>query len=222
MAMERWEMEMRRRGNVAGAEIARVLREQHGDVSLGENELETGVSRFSSEQRKELERQGRVIVELTGQSIKRLREQGRKFWSSWHSEHPDFESRTSRLSEVAINPSELFLPGSNGKTLQEQEKMIADFSKKLGRKVGGVMAIMGEAADYVDLAFAYFDKTGKYLFGEKYNYDYARTKTPSVGSSVALVGSFRRDSGLGVSDWFRGDGDDLVWAVPLVVPVETG
>ena len=222
MSMERWEMEMRRRGNVAGAEAARVLREQYGDVSLGENELETGVSRFSSEQRKELERQGRVIVELTGQSIKRLKEQGRKFWSSWHDEYPDFESRTSRLSEVAINPSELFLPESNRKTLQEQEKMIADFSKKLSGKVGGVMAIMGEAADYVDLAFTYFDRTGEYLFGEKYNYDFARTKTPSVGSNIASVGHFSRDGGLRVFDWDRVDGDDFAWAVPLVVPVETG
>lgn len=34
MAIARWELEQRQKGNVAGAEVARVLREQYGDVPL--------------------------------------------------------------------------------------------------------------------------------------------------------------------------------------------
>jgi len=76
---------------------------------------------------------------------------------------------------------------------------------------------MGEAPDYSELAFAHERVTGVRLFGRDYNFDYARTKTPTSGSYVALVGDFD-DNGLDVYRLHRGHGYDGVWAVPLVVP----
>ena len=205
-------------GDKKAAAFARILREQFGDVPLPTVEVRGETKRFSPEVRKALEKEGYLIYTLTGQSIKSLREAGRKFSSTWHKGYPDFEALTSRLSEVAIDPNKLFLPDSNNKTLVEQEKMVEEFSQKLSKKVEGVEAIIGEAPDYVELAFVHLDATGEYLFGKKYNFDYARTKTQAGGPCVVRVGYFRPDYGLYVSFWDRVHGYGNVWAASLVVP----
>ncbi len=126
-------------------------------------------------------------------------------------------------SEVAINPSKLYLTRSNGKDLSQQEAMVGKYSEKLGKTIKGVKAVIGEAPDYVELAFAHLDATRgngqpDYLFGEKYGSNYARTKTKTGGSSVACVGTFHPASGLNVFRWNAGDGYDVVHVAPLVVP----
>ncbi len=225
MALEYYELQMRQAGNIAAAEYARVTREQYGDVALPSNnghvEIPTvSVIRFSDEAKATLEKQKFVIYELTGQSIKSLRDSGRKFWTDWHKQYPDFESLTSMHSEVAIHPKQLFIDNSHNKTLAEQEEMIKKFSADLAKgrnRIPNVEAIMGEASDYVELAFQHLDTTGDYLFGEKYGYNYARTKT-RVGAGVAGVGRFYPTYGLYVGYWHHDVGGDDVFAAPLVVP----
>ena len=217
MSLEHRELRQRQEGNIAGAEIAHVLREQFGDVPLPSGEALVEVKRFSLEAREVLEKEGYVVHTLTGQSIKSLRESGRKFWSTWHKDYPNLEALTSKRSEVAVNPKQLFLPKSNRKTLAEQEAMVEEFSKKLGRKIKGVKAIIGEAPDYAELAFLHFEATDERLFGQKYNYDYIRTETPLAGVNVASVGHFG-GSGLRVDSWGREHGSGSVWVAPLVVP----
>lgn len=190
------------------------------ETDRGKIELNQGeTKRFSPEAREALEKLGYRISPLTGQSIKTLREAGKilKLTSIWRKDFPDFEALTSRLSEVAINSSQLFLPDSNNKTLAEQEKMVEEFSQKLSKKIEGVEAIIGEAPDYVELTFAHLEATGEYLFGKKYNYGCARTKTPTSRYRVAFVGSFDGSS-LSVFQWFRRCRIPSAWAVPLVVP----
>lgn len=182
------------------------------------SELLVEVKRFSPEARQALEKKGYLIYQLTGQSIKSLREAGKSFCSTWHKDYPDFETLPSRHSEVAINPNQLFLPGSNWKTLPEQEVAVAGFSHRLNQNVKEAEAIIGEAPDYVELAFVHLNATGEYLFGKKYNFDYARTKTRASGSNVALVGYFDSDNGLVVRNWVHGYGHGFVWAAPLIVP----
>lgn len=183
------------------------------------------IKSFSKETKEALGKEGYVIHSLTGQSIKSLRDAGRKFWSTWHNKYPDFEALGSIPSEVAVNPSNLFLPKSNNKTLAQQEEMVEKFSEEIGKKVQGVKAIIGEAPDYVELAFAHLDATKDYLFGAKYNYNYARTKTPTNGSFVAYVGGlhagrgfFFQPVGLGVGYWSVDGGLGVIYAAPLVVP----
>lgn len=213
--LERWSRHQRSRGNKFAADSADLLRSQFGDVPLtGE---QTGIRRFSDEARERLAKERYIIYSLTGQSIKTLKDAGRPFWSTWHQDYPDFEALQSRLSEVAINPSQLFLPKSNSKTLDQQSEMVARLSQDISRKVPGVEAIIGEAPDYVELAFTHLDATGKRLFGKDYNYDYARTVT-AVGSNVADVGSFLAGVGLDVDRWQPGDRHSGLWAAPLVVP----
>lgn len=229
MGMRYIERELRR-GNAkdqAYADIvAGVLKARGKDVAfpqvatVGSSKETTPVEvrRFSDEARAALEKEGYVIDTLTGQSIASLRSAGRKFWTDWHKEYPQFEALTSMQSEVAINPSQLFIPKSNNATLAKQEEMINKFSQELGKKVPGVDAIMGGMADYVDLAFTHLDVTGDYLFGEKYDYNWARTNTPTGGTFVAYVGNFDSAYGLYVFNWLRDRGYSAVFAAPLVVP----
>lgn len=194
---------------------------QTENVAFPTEEQLSAIERFSPEARTVLENAGYSIYGLTGQSIKTLREAGRKFWSTWHKGH-DFENLASRLSEVAIHPDpeQFYLPNSNKKTLSQQEELVGRFSEQLrtDKEIKGVEAIIGGVADYTELAFAHLDRTRERLFGEKYGYRYTRTNTPTVGSGVAIVGDFDARFGLYVSDWSRDDGDPRVWVSPLVVP----
>jgi len=182
-------------------------------------EIPVEARKFSPEAREGLEKAGYVVYELTGQSIRSLREAGRRFWTTWHQDFPEFEALNSSRSQVAVNPSQLFLPDSNRKTLKEQEAMVARFSKKLAKEIPGVQAIIGEAPDYVEYYTAHLDATDKHLFGKEYGYGYARTKTPTSGSDVAFVGRAFPADGLGVHYWGRDGSHDGIFAAPLVVPV---
>ena len=97
--------------------------------------------------------------------------------------------------------------------------MVKDYSISLQEQfqTDKLEAVMGGMPDYVDLAFTHFDKTGIRLFGEKYNYNYARTQT-KIESSVAVVGDFDSDDGLSVSHWNPGHSNSSLDASPLVVP----
>lgn len=176
------------------------------------------IQSFPIETQQALKKEGFLIYPLTGQSMKSLKEAGKKFWSTWHKAYSDFEALSSRLSQVAINPQKLFLPDSNRKSLSKQEEMVANFSQELSRKIKGVKAIIGEAPDYIELAFAHLETTGEYLFGEKYNYHYARTKTLINDSEVANVGCFSRKFGLQITRWRPRHSLESIWAVPILVP----
>lgn len=228
--LEKWIDAQRLKNNEAGVMMGSTLLNLYGDEplpfvapveqpSLKSAETPVEIKRFSKEAREVLEKQGYVIYGLTGQSLKTLRDSGRKFWSTWHKELPDFEALGSMHSEVAINPNNPFLPKSNNKILAQQEEMVEKFSQELGKKVPGIKAIIGQAPDYEELAFVHLDATREYLFGAKDNYDYARTKTPTSHSHVASVGHFLADHGLRVSHWRDAFGHDHVPAAPLVVPV---
>ena len=187
------------------------------NVDLGDSERTFDIATFSKEQKNGLARLGyEYFYPLTRQTIADLRDSGNRFWTDWH-KGDAFEQIASMGTEVALNPRALFLANSNGKDLTQQVSMIAKFSRALGKEVSGVKAVMGEAPDYSALAFAHKRATGSRLFGSEYDFDYARTKTPTSGSSVAIVGYFD-GNGLRVSSLGRGDDHDDVWAVPLVVP----
>ena len=231
MTMERWIGEQARQGNEPAVQMGRTLLNLYGEVALpnpvadlpqtqlGQKEVTPiEVRRFTDEARAALEKEGYVVDTLTSQSIATLHSKGMPFWSTWHKDYPQFEALTSMSSEVAIHPKKLFLPKSNNKTLTQQEQLINKFSQELSKKVPGVDAIMGGMADYADLAFAHLEATGDRLFGEKYDYNYARTNTPTVGGLVADVGNFNPSDGLFVNNWYRGYGHSNVFAAPLVVP----
>lgn len=186
-----------------------------------EFEFVSEIKRFSPEARKALEEAGYIIYELTGRSIIDLEiENGEPFdYEMWGRDYPLFMRKTSMRSEVAINPHHVFIEGSNEKTLEEQQLMIAAFSVVLGTEIVGVKAVMGDVADYVELIFAHYHKTGEQLFKEVHGQ--ARTKTSiSEKTHIANVGhqgyipprlsaAITGGPGRATSD---------VFAAPLIVP----
>lgn len=179
---------------------------------------------FSKEALEFLKKKDLLHYPLNGQSLKAQKLAGRPFWYIVDAGEK-FLTLPSMFSQVAINPSpdKFFLPRSNNLTLLQQQEMIDEYSYKLQKEFGSkeIKAVMGDAPDYTSLAFLHLDATkGKErLFGVKYGYEYARTKTPTGGSGVAGVGHFHAVLGLFVSDWFAGHGNVDVLAAPLVVPV---
>lgn len=225
MALEAWELAQRHQGNIAGAEMARVLREQYGDIPLfyEADEKAIKIKKFTDKQKEALiERNFTAVYLLSGQSIKSLREAGRKFSKRCRS-YPDVENLTSRLSEVAINPNQLFLPGSDRKIFEEQIRILQDFSFALSKgrnRIQGVDAILGTASDYAELVFLHLDKTGEYLFGSEYG-NVTRTATITraiTDDSFGIISVGCDDNELILSHWsplhrLRG-----LRVSPLVVP----
>ena len=192
-----------------------------GESGAPKETVSTEVKRFSPETRLALMNEGYVVYTLSGQSIRSLRESGRPFFSTWHrdSQYEGFETRGSMRSEIAVDPHVLIIPGSNNKTISQQERMIAEFAVELRRKIEGVDAIMGEVADYAELAFAHLDATGERFFGMKYDFKYVRTKTPTTDSKAATIGAFIADLGLELisADPSANNFSEL-FATPMVIP----
>ncbi len=179
------------------------------------------IKEFSSEARDSLERKGFIIVELTGQSIKSMREAGKPFFSTWHKNNDEFENLESMQSEVAIIPG-LFLPSTANRKFDAQEKEVRRRSGKLRREIPDIKAKIGESPDYIELAFNLFEKTQE--LGEEFSFLegksglYAVTNTKISGPNKATVGFFKTDSGLNVSYTPINKGDLVVQAAPFILP----
>jgi hypothetical protein len=182
--------------------------------------------RFHPEAREGLLQRGYTIYSLTGASIDSHRKAGRSFMSTWHQSHPALEALPSMKNrEVAINVVNPYLPESNEKTLSEQLALINKHSAALMHEVPGTAAIMGEAADYIEIVFLHFDATAaqdspQFLFGKDKGWyrHYARSKTKVDNADVAGVGRFHPARGLSVYHWPADGRIPTVFAVPLIVP----
>ena len=129
--------------------------------------------RFSTESREALEKEGFVLVELTSRSIKDIHDMAtqelRVSWTDWEKGYLGIENLPpSRKSEVAVRPGNIFLPDSGGKKPLVMLKLANEYDQELSQRIMGIQAITGEAADYVDLTFVSFEKTGNHLFTEEF------------------------------------------------------
>jgi hypothetical protein len=185
-----------------------------GNTSEGER---IEILRFSDETKKALEKRGFIIIELTGRSIRMLRELGYPFHSG-HQRDDSVEEQASMMSEVAIDPKNLSLAGSNNIYPVEQKAMVAKDNKTLQKEIPDIEMIIGTAADYADLVFTYFEKTkGQRLFGKDQKFCYARTKPIIENVAWAYVGNFN-DEGLDLMVWNPPYPYRDIYAVPLIVP----
>jgi len=226
----------RERGNNAGVEVLTAqlqvfnalvksgMLQELSDPTLKTPETQGEIKRFSKEALEFLKKKDLLHYPLNGQSLKAQKLAGRPFWYIVDVSD-EFLTLPSMQSEVAFHPSpdKFFLPESKNFTLPQQQEMIAEYSYKLQREFGSeeIEAVMGDVPDYTLLAFLHLDATKgeERLFGEKYGYKYARTKTPTSISGVASVGGFNADRGFNVDDWhaaYRGGG---IFEAPLIVPV---
>jgi hypothetical protein len=154
-------------------------------------EIQAGTRLFDSETRDRLLDSGHINYVLTGKSLAALRQDGRRFRSNWHEQYPKFETLRSDLVEVAFRREPLFLDKSD-KNQWGQESVVARYNYQLQDGIPGARAILAEAPDYEELAFAHLDATTEagnpdFLFGPNDEYYYTATRT-RVGENVALVG----------------------------------
>lgn len=125
--------------------------------------------------------------------------------------------------------------------------MVDTFSLEVGKTIPEVKAVIGQAADYVELTMQHFAATKDRLFGKNYGSYLTTTKTDmqlsphSFRDSVRmLVGNFRPYAGLTAGQRFhwridllpdeksesgyrgetKGDHSPDVYVAPLIVPIE--
>ncbi len=221
-----------KKGNRAGARAARALIEKYGDVvlpssgpqallreplTLRSTEASGTAKEFSAEAREGLERRGFAIYSLTGQSMQSLRDAGGKIEFHWESSYPEVVSLPSMHSEVALDPNQIILPNSNNKSLKDQHELVRDYSLGLWRDVRDVKAIIGQVPDYLDLTFAYLERTLSSLRGEDSGIA-VRTATPTDNEHTVVIGGPRDDGTLSATPWYDSAKYEFAHVIPLVVP----
>lgn len=185
---------------------------------------------FTSREKQVLKDDGATIFTLTGQTILEQKElqrnKGKNSFSYIASNESILLDLPSAPIEVAFfpHPERFMLPGSFGKDLQTQERLLKDDAKILSKRLGlgGISEIISvEAATLTELTFRYLNETGIWLFGKDYNYCFARTQNPIKESSsfVANVGH-AYFGGLRVNGWDPERGLSLLGVVRLIVPTE--
>lgn len=179
------------------------------------------INRFLPVEKRILRKAGFIILNLTGRSIRELRELGYLIDTTLGEQYPGFEDLRSISSEVAIYPEDLFLKESSKKSLSEQMDLVENYSKSLQYNIewSGMRAIMGQAVDYIELAFSYSQKKRKKLFGKRNNFDFTRTATRlnSGDESFAVVGR-NEDNGLIVYGLDPNEVRYDLHVAPLLVP----
>src|SRR3972149_9020100 len=204
MALASWELEQRRRGNIPGAEIARVLREQFGDVSLETEPIPQEFRPFTDQEKEALVADGVHILTLTGETIEGQRAAGRLF--RYITDAGDRLLKVpSIIAQVAFypDPKRFFIPNSGNKDLSTQEQLAERDGQELRQRLGLkddslVVIIPDQASTLTELIFNYLDETtkkgqGVWLFGREYasaqdlDWVYGRTKNAvnESGSHVA-------------------------------------
>ncbi len=187
------------------------------------------VKRFSKEARKKLEKQGFVVLELSGRTERQLRESYRDEFTKnqMNKDIIPAEIATeadvpSMRSEVAIDPKSGYIKDSERMGYSQQYDKVQELSRKLQAKIPGVRAIIGTSGDYVDTILTYKDQTGDFLL------DLRKTTTRTHWSRnhkyLTTVGPYHKQFGLRTGVW-SGSGPAGILSsedpgiLPLIVPV---
>ena len=226
MALEKWEITQRQKGNNAAADIARILRDNCGDVPIegATSEELDSPRRFSLESRQNLEKMGFNIYKLTGKSAKIFRGEGRALWFAFSDEiHKQVLEQQSIKTEAAIHHDIPYIPHSASENIDKQKQLIAEFLK--GEQ--GVKAVMGDVSDYMELYFLHHDRTKEGIFehrasqnDEQSLFFFARTKTLANATvpSTFIVGGPGNCCSIFIADAPCSFRSVDIMAIPLLVP----
>lgn len=232
MVLALYERMMRAKRNDRAANAARELRRRFGESHLPTGEAPFKIKGFLRKDEMSLRKKDFQIFTLTGQSIKSIRstydyDPGDLLRVDSYIVDRNLIEDLSQFSEVAIDPSQLYLPDSNNLSLAEQKKIILKHSKTLqtNLQTNDVEAVMLEAPDYIDLFYSVPKEVREMLFGKLNEYRSARTPTkvrlidtlPESYTEVASVGQYNGE-GLHVSHTTADKGYPHLFAFPVIVP----
>lgn len=177
--------------------------------------------RFFPETKRLLE-EDHFVCELEGMSIGEVRRASNGFWPQLQEGDRGFEALVSRRGQVAVSVVRPFLANSSRKVLSEPIGLVDQENNRFRREFIGAKLVIGEAADYVELGFKYFQHYKRRLFGDRYN-DYSEpvftvSNTTVDEATIAVVGPFNSCGGLDVATWSSAFRFKSVGVVCLVVP----
>ncbi len=205
MAIARWELEQRRKGNSFGADIATLLYGQYGDIELPE------FTPFNGYTKDKLNKKLFLRYRLNGETIQGLRDREYDIRVELHDLSPHRKTlllAPALTSEVAVDPRNFPLPDSDGSSYEEQLQMVNDYSDNLSARgiILGAKAVIGEAIDYIAL----FARYGTGFIGD------VRCRTATLIEGRPVIVSVNSQGGVALFPWSTGPGD--VEIAPLIIP----
>lgn len=181
-------------------------------------EEQSRIKEFDEEAKRALVKEGYTIYALTGASAEGM-SSGFKDLVSLLKDHPQHLRARSRKSEVAVKHDSYYLAGSGDKSFLEQQAMVENFSLELQTKIPNVEAVVGIAADYIELSIRHANETRKPFKNEIGTF----TRTLSMGAigpdSVIVVGRGGGKGEIFLMSAPNQKGVSNLQIAPIVVPV---
>ncbi len=183
---------------------------------LNESERVSGSigKKLSSEARRTLEGQGFLIYKLHNRTIGEMAKEIplRPMFQTTE----DFFKLASSETEAAIDPNQIYLPGSCNQDFDTQIKRLSDLRiglrNRLGRSDLPISLTVGTLPDYIELVLEHQKKTGEFLFKPWVN------TTTAQGEFIYIVGAFVPEMGLFISRNLEGGRFSAVCLAPFIVP----
>lgn len=211
----------------------------------GEGKEQIGkIDLFTPETQSILEQQSKKLYTLTGKTILQLTDEGVPISTQWEgggkAVFDEINRLQSRRSQVAIEnmervPVDKILLESFNMSVPKQLELTERHSSQLQRDVPGAKMIMGNPADYVELAWEIQKTTGRDLFTSEHYipllsrllkrkfgqnwYARADIHVESMRGRFAFAVSFYRKE-FHVTAWPRQEGNHIMGVFPLIVPAE--
>lgn len=172
----------------------------------------------SSEEKASLEKRGLVFLPVQAKSYAQvITEDPDYFWPNElqiANRRVGLRDFTPSVMEVALNPTQLALPDSFGKSRPVQLMMIEQYSQEeIEREFPDAKAIMLHVTAYAQIDRAYKQRTGEILF----RIYFARGLDNVSEVNATYAGRIDPDGQFDVGGWYAGDGRGFVGAVPAVV-----
>lgn len=180
-------------------------------LTLNEN---SGV--FTESQRDLLQSNGYKIFRLRGETISQLIANGSPFASIWH-RGLEIEMESSKQTEVALKTDNPFMPNTGSKPFSEQLVLLEKYNDELVNTLPDMRAVVGSAADYVELDVLCRQDNGRSIYRRAGNSNYAVTSSVFENHQI-FVGGFY-DGSIIMSYRFGDKGDSDMRLVPLIVPL---
>lgn len=178
--------------------------------------MEKIVPEFTGADIRAMHRRNILVLPLFGLSINGLVNDGKDLFVSSSLDDKALNQK-ALIGQIAIDPNRILLPDSNYKIHSEHLNLINTFSGELPDNWGiaHAMAIMPNAPTAVGAFFASL-REDRQLEELKFNYGSTSTKLGQLNS--VIVGDSSFFGRVRVGAWGRDGRDNLVWALPVVVP----